>query len=264
MTHFSLKNAILLASVLTFSAGMSAFAAPVKADCATDPLFDTNSCDVCYTEKYDTKITPTGWTAELATVKVPWEHGGGTLSEAILESGQTNPTIIPSADVTVTPTDATQIWEFDTDIVWYELGTLGDREFYIDKGMTKNLYTLKTGVKLSLAGKGTKDTVLIKTNLAYDDYDPAAAETSTGKSRNICILGNLGTGESEAVTPPPAIAPPTTEQSITPPLDAAGPEEEVVITPEQTEPKSGPEFWIFLLLAFVFSGAWTAWKKQKS
>jgi hypothetical protein len=66
------------------------------------------------------------------------------------------------------------------------------------------------------------------------------------------------------VTPPPAIAPPTTEQSITPPLDAAGPEEEVVITPEQTEPKSGPEFWIFLLLAFVFSGAWTAWKKQKS
>gem|GEM_PF-3404215 len=54
---------------------------------------------------------------------------------------------------------------------------------------------------------------------------------------------------------------------ILPPLDAAGPaqEEETTpeITPEQTETKAGPEMWIFLLLAFVVSSAWTAWKKQK-
>ena len=92
-------------------------------------------------------------------------------------------------------------------------------------------------------------------------------ESTSGKSRNICLLGNLATVVTTVVTPPitPLITPPV----ITPvdeqiPLDSAGPEKEVVITPEQTETKSGPEFWIFILLAFAFSGAWTAWKKQKA
>lgn len=115
----------------------------------------------------------------------------------------------------------------------------------------------------------------MKTNLIYEDYDFTMNESTNEKSRNICLLGNLDSGISSVVTPPvppvkppvtppvpPVVAPPVDPQD--PPLNSAGPEEEVVITPEQTEPKSGPEFWIFLLLAFAFSGAWTAWKKQKA
>lgn len=103
----------------------------------------------------------------------------------------------------------------------------------------------------------------------YEDYEIALNESAAPKTRNICLLGNLSTETTTVVTPP--VTPPTTP-AVTPPvapieqapLDAAGPDEETVITPEQTEPKSGPEFWIFLLLAFAFSGAWTAWKKQKA
>ncbi len=131
MTHISLKNAILLASVLSFSVGISAFAAPTKVECTTNPLFATNACDACYTEKYDSQKTSSGWTAELSTVKVPWEHGGGPLGEVILESAQNLPEIIPSAGVTVTPAEAINIWEFDTDIVWYPVGS--DNEYYIEK-----------------------------------------------------------------------------------------------------------------------------------
>lgn len=74
----------------------------------------------------------------------------GDLGEVILESEQTPPDIITSTGVTVTPLEPILIWEFDTDIVWYPVGS--DNEFYIDKGVTKNLYTLKTGVKLNVAG----------------------------------------------------------------------------------------------------------------
>ncbi len=98
------------------------------------------------------------------------------------------------------------------------------------------------------------------------------AENSTTKSRNICVLGNFGTETSATVTPPvtpPVVKSPLVTPPVTPPavdqsaLNAAGPEE-TTITPAQTETKSGPEFWIFLLLAFAFSSAWTAWKKQKA
>jgi len=131
MTHFSLKNAILLASVLSLSTGISAFAASTKVECTTDPLFAANGCEACYTEKFSTTKGASGWTAELSTVKIPWEHGGGDLGEAILESTQDLPEMIPSAGVTVTPTEAAKIWEFDTDIVWYPVGS--DNEYYIEK-----------------------------------------------------------------------------------------------------------------------------------
>lgn len=93
----------------------------------------------------------------------------------------------------------------------------------------------------------------------YEEYDKDLNQSDSGKTRNICILNTFYTG----TTPPPAV--------VTPPLNAAGdPEEEESqtevtpeITPEQTETKAGPGMWIFLLLAFVFSSAWTAWKRQK-
>lgn len=109
----------------------------------------------------------------------------------------------------------------------------------------------------------------MKANLIYEDYDVNMNESTNEKSRNICLLGNLDSVASGAIVPPPVPPVPPVKPPVppVPPVDlnAAGPEEEeVVITPEQTEPKSGPEFWIFLLLAFAFSGAWTAWKKQKA
>jgi hypothetical protein len=102
----------------------------------------------------------------------------------------------------------------------------------------------------------------------YEEYDKDLNQSDSGKTRNICILNTFYTG----TTPPPAVVtPPVIATVVTPPLNAAGdPEEEESqtevtpeITPEQTETKAGPGMWIFLLLAFVFSSAWTAWKRQK-
>lgn len=120
-----------MASVLSFTVGMSAFAASARVECTTDPLFAANGCEACYTEKFTTTKNASGWTAEISTVKIPWEHGGGDLGEAILESAQDLPEIIASSGVTVTPVDSLQIWEFDTDIVWYPVGS--DNEYYIEK-----------------------------------------------------------------------------------------------------------------------------------
>ena len=201
---------------------------------------------------------------ELTDVVIPWEHSGIDLQEVIAESAQKLPQVIASTDVKVTPTEADKIWEFGTDIVWYEVGS--DREFFIDKGDKVGLYTLKTGVKLAITGKGNKDTVLFKTPLTYEEYDKELNQSANGKNRNICILNTFNTGS----TTPPAtseVVPPTTEapKATVPTLNAAGPEETTTpeITPEQTETQAGPGMWIFLLLAFVFSGAWTAWKKQQ-
>ncbi|MEI6710835.1 MAG: hypothetical protein WCK88_00780 [bacterium] len=151
MTHFSLKNAAIAASFLTLSAGFSVLAEPVTADCTKDPTFVTNACNVCYTDTYTPTKTSTGWTSEISTAKIPWEHGTTDLQEVIAESAQKLPEIIPTTDVKVTPEAADQIWEFSTDVVWYAVGS--DREFFIEKGDKIGLYTLKAGVKLSITGK---------------------------------------------------------------------------------------------------------------
>jgi hypothetical protein len=131
MTHFSLKSTALAASVLAISVSMSAFAAPEKTECSTDPLFAANVCNVCYTDVHTPTKTSTGWTAELSDVVIPWDHSGIELQEVITESGQKLPEMITSADVKVTPDEAEKIWEFGTDLVWYEVGA--DREFFIEK-----------------------------------------------------------------------------------------------------------------------------------
>lgn len=109
--------------------------------------------------------------------------------------------------------------------------------------------------------------------------------------RNICVLGKFTIQKGPTTTPTkdaktpevdtvkaPDVAPEagdtaasiekspeTTETTETAPteLNSAGPEPVVTATAEQTKTKSGPEVWIFLLLAFVFASSWNAWKKQK-
>jgi len=116
--------------------------------------------------------------------------------------------------------------------------------------------------------------MLIKTPLVYAEFEQDLYQTSADKTRNICILSTfMGDAGSSSVPPTTTQSPlipivtipaPTTIKSDTPILDAAGPEDTAPeITPEQTETKAGPEIWIFLLLAFVFSSAWTAYKRQK-
>lgn len=114
--------------------------------------------------------------------------------------------------------------------------------------------------------------MLFKTPLFYEEYEKDLGQSSDGKSRNICVLNSFNTGATAPIVTPPVIPTPTPEKEvvvpkdITAPLNAAGPEEEEEvpeITPEQTETKAGPGMWIFLLLAFAFSSAWTAWNKQK-
>lgn len=137
MTHFSLKSIALAASFLAVSVSMSAFAAPTKTECSTDPLFAANVCNVCYTDVHTPTKTSTGWTAELLDVVIPWDHStptplnGTDLQEVITEKAQKLPEMIASADVKVTPDEAEKIWEFGTDLVWYEVGA--DREFFIEK-----------------------------------------------------------------------------------------------------------------------------------
>lgn len=152
MTHFSLKNAAVAASFLALSVSMSALAAPVKTECTKDPLFAANACNVCYTDAQTPTKTAAGWTAELAEVVIPWEHSGIELQEVIAESAQKLPEMIASTNVKITPTTPSeQIWEFDTDVVWYAVGS--DKEFFIEKGDKIGLYTLKAGVKLGFSGK---------------------------------------------------------------------------------------------------------------
>jgi len=269
MTHFSLKSTAFAASLIALSVSIPVFAAPVITECTKNPLFAANGCNVCYTEAQTPTKNPTGWMAELSDIVIPWDHSGIDLQEVISESAQKLPEMITtSADIKVTPIEAAKIWEFDTDIIWYEVGS--DREFFIEKGDKVGLYRLKAGVKLNVSGKWTKDTLLIKTPLLYEEYDKDLNQSANGKNRNICVLHTFNTvaTTNPVVTPPPVVEPVKDEVvPILPPLDAAGPaqEEETTpeITPEQTETKAGPEMWIFLLLAFVVSSAWTAWKKQK-
>lgn len=125
-----------------------------------------------------------------------------------------------------------------------------------------------------MSGKSANDTLLIKTALSYEDYNKDFNESAVGKKRNICVLGTFSSELGTAVKPTDTVVPPVDEKpkvtpypAAEPALNAAGPEEEVSeepeITPEQTKTQAGPEMWIFLLLAFIFSSAWTAWNKQK-
>lgn len=250
-----------------------AFATPVSIECSKDPLFTANACDVCYTEQFESTKTPTGWAADISTVKIPWEQDSKDLQELITESAQVSPEIIVSSGVVVTPDSPDKIWDFDTDILWYKAGDT-DHEFIIDAGDKLSLYTLKSGVKLNLVGQWVKDTLLIKAPLIYAEFESDLYQTSVDKTRNICILSTFMSDTGTPTAPPTTQAPlvpiviipaPTDNTTDTPALDAAGPEDAVTpeITPDQTKTQAGPEIWIFLLLAFVFSSAWTAYKRQK-
>lgn len=103
MTHFSLKSTALAASLLALSLGAAVFAEPVKTECTKDPLFATNECNVCYTDKFDGTKADVGWTTEITDLKIPWEHGGGDLGEVILESEQSFPELTGSTGVTYSP-----------------------------------------------------------------------------------------------------------------------------------------------------------------
>lgn len=108
--------------------------------------------------------------------------------------------------------------------------------------------------------------------MVYELYDKESFEAGQQKNSNICVLHNFSTNSTPTNSTPttPVVKNPTVTPEVTPPLNAAGDpveeeSEEVSpeITPEQTETQAGPGMWIFLLLAFIFSSAWTAWKKQK-
>lgn len=270
MNHISHSKIAFAASILILTSSFSAFAEVLTQKCSDSPIFTDNACSVCYIEERVPTKTEGGWTADLSDTVIPWEHSGIDLQEIIAENAQKFPEIVASADVVVTPIEADKLWEFNTDIAWYDVGS--DREYFIEKWAKKKLYNVKTGTKLVVTGKWDKDTVLIKAPLVYEEYDKDLNQSASGKNRNICVLNSFSFSPVAVPTPKPPVVPdvvvPTTEMvtEIVWPLDAAGPaeEEEVAeMTPEQTETKAGPEFWIFILFAFVLSSAWTAWKKQQ-
>lgn len=282
-----MKKSLRFIAILPLVAMGLTHAEPAKVECSTNTTFGQNTCDVCYTETFHAKESPTGWSSTITDVTIPWEHGTGDLDEIIYDTAQKLPEIKGTLTVTTNPTKPEDLWKNHETLIWKPFDD--HKEYVIKKGEKVGLYRLAQDASLSVQGKKPEDTILISTALSVGDFDPDKNEETTPKLRNICVLGKFTIDKPEVATPtqPAKAEPEKTETTPTvpdvapealdtaavlettaatetiPELNAAGAEPVVTATPEQTTTKSGPEVWIFLLLAFVFASGWNAWKRQK-
>lgn len=286
-------RSLLLLPILALS--LAVFAETQPTECTSHPSFDANKCQVCYTETFDAAETATGWTSNITTVTIPWEHDGGELDEIIYDNEQKFPEIKTSLAFTTNPVKPEELWMNHESLVWTPF--TDHKEVFIKKGEEVGLYTLAEKAGITVQGKKADDTIMLVTPLVVRDFDPKTNEDSDANTRNICVLGKFvakkniivtdtapapktdipKTTEPETLSTADAIeqapatpavpaaatdtaTPETTE--VTPAFNAAE-EEKTVITAEQTTTPTGPAFWILLLLAFAFASGWNAWKKQK-
>lgn len=282
-----MKRIFLPLSILFVFVPAFLWGEPIWVQCDSNKIFTDNTCDVCYTDTLPTVADVSWWTSQPGLV-VPWKHGDSTLSEVIVQSEQTLPSIVVSDGVDYTPTIAESIWEFHTDINWTSLGTNGDQQAYIDAGETKNLYSIKTGSGLTFSGNKSSATVLVRTTINYELTNIAINESLSSEERTICVLNiaNAGTVTSTSNTATTTSTSNTTttntnsntnqgssqnstndtasgsQETQNEDLNSAGPEENQA-TAEQTGTQAGPEVWIFIVLALAFASAWNAWKKSR-
>ena len=275
---------LAIASLVTMSV---AHAEPAKVECSTNTTFGQNTCDVCYTETFHAKEAPAGWSSTITDVMIPWEHSTGDLDEIIYDTAQKLPEIKGTLTVTTKPTKPEDLWKNHETLIWKPFDD--HKEYVLKKGEKVGLYRLAQDASLTVQGKKPEDTLLISTPLSVGNFNADTNEETAPKIRNICVLGKFAIDKPEAATPTqpavatpapattptttPAIPTPTVIDTATaieksaeaeiPVLNAAEPEPVIVAAPEETETKSGPEIWIFLVLAFILTSGWNAWRKQK-
>lgn len=278
-----MKKYTTIASFVFILSTTSLWAAPTLVECKTDPAFNENTCEVCYTDTLEITTDANGWKSTPQTLPIPWEHAGGDTSEVIVKEDQSFPSIVGTTDVTITPTESDKIWEYGSDINWTPLGTDGASQTFIDANESKTLFNLQTGADLTISGKKTTDFILIKAPIAYENIDMLTNTGDGAKNRTICVLNTIDATGTTTTTNTQTTADTTTNTTTTntttdnettetasetattedetPELNAAGPEE---ITAEQTATRAGPEMWIFLALALVCATGWHAWRKYQN
>lgn len=288
------KNILTLALISTLT--LTTFAEPKSVECSTSPDFGTNTCEVCYTDDFDANETSTGWTSNITNVKIPWKHNGGELDEIIYDNEQKLPEIKSTLTVTTKPTKPEDLWTNHESLIWTPFSD--HKEVFIKDGDEIGLYKLQDKAGITVMGKKPEDTIMFVTPLVVRDFDSKTNEDSDPTTRNICVQGKFTVKKiaPAVITPTPVVTPTTpaptpepavventvtTEEALNTPaetvetnnsetnivtdpvLNSAGPEAQTVVTADQTKTQTGPMVWIALLLAFVFAGAWSAWKKQK-
>lgn len=294
-----MKKHFLTLSLLA-ACTLTALAEPASVECSTDPSFGTNTCEVCYTENFNSVATAEGWTSNITSVKIPWKHNDGELDEIIYDNEQKFPEIKSALKVTTKPEKPEELWTNHESLIWTPFSD--HKEVFIGKGEEVGLYKLQDKAGITVTGKKADDTIMFVTPLVVRDFDSKTNEDSDPQTRNICVMGKFITekaGTTTPTVPAPVPAPGpvlTTEpslidslESITtsdaidnaaesldtetaeeaettietdPILNAAGPE--TAVTADQTNTQTGPALWIALLLAFAFASGWNAWKKQKA
>ena len=78
------KSSLFLLFILTISSSAWAKTTEteeaVSVECSTNPLFTENTCDVCYTQTFESGETG----VEITDITIPWEYKSeGDLSEII-------------------------------------------------------------------------------------------------------------------------------------------------------------------------------------
>jgi hypothetical protein len=285
------KISLLLLPLIAFTA----FAETQSVECGTNPAFGTNSCEVCYTDTFEATEANDGWVSNITNVKIPWKHNGGEKAEIIYDNEQKFPEIKTTLKFTTKPEKKEDLWINHESLVWTPFSD--HKEVFVQEGEEIGLYKLADKAGITVQWKKPDDTILFHTPLVVRDFDVETNEDSDAKTRNICVLGKFTVKKNVVVTPVTPIPPTTLPVPQTPPvveetvttetalesapeepvtttettttettaepevLESAG-TEEVVATADQTKTQTGPALWICLLLAFVLSSAWSAWKKQ--
>ena len=300
--HFRMKKIISLTSIGLFALAAFAYADTAKVECETNPGFKTNACDACYTETYTATENTNGWTSTLTDVTVPWDHAGGDLDEIIYDKGQQKPTIKSNLVVTTKPEKNDDLWENHETLIWkpyedhkefvikkgesvglYRIKTPGaitvqgkkaDDTIMFVTPLSVGSFNSETNVETE--PKIRNICILGSFAIQKKAVVPAPATTPAITTPTTDTTA-APAPDTTTVTPPVSTpdtttpAPVTTEQALDTAkqddapkeLNAAGPEPVVAATPEQTKAKTGPEVWIFLLMAFAMASGWHAWKKQK-
>jgi hypothetical protein len=270
------------------------FAEPELTECSSNKIFDTNTCEVCYTDTFEATETKDGWISNITDVKIPWKHAGGEKAEIIYDNEQKFPEIKTTLKYSTKPTKPQELWTNHESLVWTPFSD--HKEVFIKKSEEIGLYTLANSAGITVNGSDIDSNLLFVTPLVVRDFDVATNEESASKTRNICVLWKFAI-KKDGVAPVSNELPPllplvdkedtiltetalenapeeskteeiTTQTGVSvdeniPALNAASEEDKTVITAEQTKAETGPVTWIALLLAFVLSSAWSAWKKQK-
>lgn len=269
---------LILPLTLLGAISLSAFAEPVPVECSSDLSFGTESCEVCYTDTFAATETPDGFTSNITSVKIPWKHNGGALSEIIYDNEQKFPEIQSTLKVTTKPEKPEELWTNHESLVWVPLSD--HKEVFIKKDEEIGLYKLQEKAGITVSGKKIDDTLMFITPLVVRDFSAETSEDSDPKTRNICVMGKFSTKTdiSQLINPltpdesslvqnlstsdalEKAEKSDTTSATPEPVLNSAGPEENA-ISADQTKTETGPALWISLLLAFALASAWNAWRR---